>query len=103
MKKILSFALISILGLNTFAFDNSAFIKPNGNIKNYVKVFSKTCTYVKINKDVAIFNLENDQMKKKKYPYRKSDYGITINNVVNGTTNNTIYKKDNYIYYNKKL
>ena len=37
MKKILSFALISILGLNTFAFDNSAFIKPNGNVKNYVK------------------------------------------------------------------
>ncbi len=53
-------------------------------------------------KDVAIFNLENEQIKKKNYPYKKSDYGITINNVNNNITQNTIYAKDGYIYYNDK-
>ena len=50
--------------------------------------------------DTAIFNLENEQMQKKNYPYKKSDYGITINNTANDVTNNTIYIKDEYIYCN---
>lgn len=50
--------------------------------------------------DVAIFNLENEEMKKKKYPYKETDYGITINNIKNDNTRNTIYKKDDYIYFN---
>ena len=50
--------------------------------------------------DTAIFNLENEQMKKKNYPYKESDYGITINNTANDVTNNTIYIKDGYIYCN---
>ena len=52
--------------------------------------------------DVAIFNLENEEMKKKKYQYKKTDYGITINNIENANTKNTIYKKDDYIYFNDK-
>lgn len=52
--------------------------------------------------DTAIFNLENEQMKKKNYSYKKSDYGITINNIANDVTNNTIYIKDEYIYCNNK-
>lgn len=52
--------------------------------------------------DVAIFNLENEEMKKKNYPYKEKDYGITINNTKNKVTENTIYKKGNYIYINNK-
>lgn len=52
--------------------------------------------------DTAIFNLENEQMQKKNYPYKKSDYGITINSIANNITNNTIYIKDGYIYCNNK-
>jgi UDP-N-acetylmuramoylalanine--D-glutamate ligase len=53
-------------------------------------------------KDIAIFNLDNKEMEKKKYQYRENDYGITINNIENTNTNNTIYKKDDYIYLNDK-
>lgn len=52
--------------------------------------------------DVAIFNLENEAMKKKNYQYKETDYGITINNINNDITKNTIYKKDNYIYLNNE-
>ena len=52
--------------------------------------------------DIAIFNLENDQILKKNCPFKKTDYGITINNINNNLTANTIYKKDNYIYYNNQ-
>ena len=52
--------------------------------------------------DIAIFNLENEEMKKKKYQYKENDYGITINNIENTNTNNTIYKKEDYIYLNDK-
>lgn len=52
--------------------------------------------------DIAIFNLENEQMRKKNYPYKKTDYGITINNVNNDVTENTIYIKEEYIYCNNK-
>ena len=50
--------------------------------------------------DIAIFNLENEEMKKKNYQYKQTDYGITINNIVNTNTKNTIYKKADYIYFN---
>lgn len=52
--------------------------------------------------DVAIFNLENEEMEKKNYQYKETDYGITINNIKNDNTKNTIYKKDDYIYFNGK-
>lgn len=52
--------------------------------------------------DIAIFNLENEQMTKKNYPYKKTDYGITINNIENRVTENTIYIEGNYIYCNNK-
>ena len=39
-------------------------------------------------------------MKKKNYPYKESDYGITINNISNDITNNTIYI--NKKYFNDK-
>lgn len=53
-------------------------------------------------KDIAIFNLENKHMMSKNYPYKKTDYGITINNISNDITENTIYKKEDYIYLNNK-
>ena len=53
-------------------------------------------------KDIAIFNLENKQMANKNYKYKKEDYGITINNISNNITSNTIYKKENYIYCNNQ-
>ena len=52
--------------------------------------------------DIAIFNLENEEMKNKKYPYKKSDYAVTINNYNNYITENTVYIKDEYIYINNK-
>lgn len=52
--------------------------------------------------DIAIFNLENNQILKRNYPFKKTDYGITINNINNNLTANTIYKKDDYIYYNNQ-
>ncbi len=52
--------------------------------------------------DIAIFNLENEQMRKKNYPYKKTDYGITINNIENRVTENTVYIEENYIYCNNK-
>ena len=51
--------------------------------------------------DIAIFNLENEEMKKKDYQYKENDYGITINNIKNTNTKNTIYKKDDYIFFNE--
>ena len=51
--------------------------------------------------DIAIFNLENEEMKKKNYQYKEIDYGITINNIENTNTKNTIYKKDDYIFFNE--
>ncbi len=52
--------------------------------------------------DVAIFNLENEEISKRNYPFKKTDYAITINNFANNLTNNTIYKNESYIYYNNK-
>ncbi len=66
-----------------------------GNAKFNIFKFQKE-------KDIAIFNLESKYMMRKNYPYKKTDYGITINNISNDITENTIYKKDNYIYLNNK-
>jgi len=52
--------------------------------------------------DTAIFNLENEEMNKRKYKYREFDYGVTINNIKNSITKNTVYEKDGYIYINDK-
>ena len=52
--------------------------------------------------DIAIFNLDNNQMRDKGYKYKESDYAVTLNNVKNDITDNTIYKKDDYIYCNNK-
>lgn len=51
--------------------------------------------------DIAIFNLENEEMNKKNYPYKNTDYGVTINNVKNNVTENTVYIKEGYIYCNE--
>lgn len=51
--------------------------------------------------DIAIFNLENEEMNKKNYPYKNTDYGVTINNIKNNVSKNTMYVKEGYIYYNE--
>lgn len=51
-------------------------------------------------KDVAIFNLENSEIIKRQYPFKKKDYAITINNVSNNLTENTIYINGEYVYCN---
>ena len=48
--------------------------------------------------DFAIYNLDNENMKSVGYNFRKTDFGITLKN--NKETENTIYVKDNYVYYN---
>ena len=52
--------------------------------------------------DIAIFNLENEQILRRNYPYKKADYAITINNLKNNITDNTIYIKDLWVYCNKE-
>lgn len=51
--------------------------------------------------DIAIFNLENEEMNKKNYQYKCTDYGVTLNNIKNSVTENTMYIKDGYIYCNE--
>ena len=52
--------------------------------------------------DIAIFNLDNKSMAKKEYPYKKTDYAVTMNNNLNNITENTVYLKDEYIWINDK-
>ena len=52
--------------------------------------------------DIAIFNLDNESMQEKKYPYKKTDYAVTMNNNINNITENTAYLKDEYIWINDK-
>lgn len=52
--------------------------------------------------DIAIFNLDNISMKEKQYKYKKTDYAITIENNKNEETKNTMYLKDEYIWYNNE-
>lgn len=51
--------------------------------------------------DIAIFNLENEEMNKKNYPYKNTDYGVTINSIKNNISKNTMYVKEGYIYCNE--
>ena len=52
--------------------------------------------------DIAIFNLDNENMRKKKYQYKKTDYAVTIDGNINNITENTVYLKDEYIWINDK-
>lgn len=51
--------------------------------------------------DIAIFNLENEEMNKKNYPYKNTDYGVTINGIKNNISKNTMYVKEGYICCNE--
>lgn len=51
--------------------------------------------------DIAIFNLENEEMRKKNYPYKNTDYGVAINNIKNNISKNTMYVKEGYICCNE--
>lgn len=50
-------------------------------------------------KDIAIFNLDNENIKKQNYNFKKTDYAVTMKQK-NSVTENTVYIKDNYIYCN---
>ncbi len=50
-------------------------------------------------KDIAIFNLDNENIKKQNHNFKKTDYAVTMKQK-NGVTENTIYIKDNYVYCN---
>lgn len=52
--------------------------------------------------DIAIFNLDNNNMKEKRYFYKKTDYAVTMNNNINNLTENTVYLKDEYICINNR-
>lgn len=51
-------------------------------------------------KDIAIFNLDNQEIRKRNYNFKQEDYEITMQDKINVLTKNTIYLKDNYIFYN---
>ena len=53
-------------------------------------------------KDVAIFNLDNNTMQEKGYPYKKEDYSVTMKNNKDGITQNSVYLKDEYVWINDK-
>lgn len=50
--------------------------------------------------DIAIFNLENEEMNKKNYPYKNTDYGVTIKGIKNNISKNTMYVEEGYICCN---
>lgn len=52
-------------------------------------------------KDVAIFNLDNENVNSLYKTYSNEDYGITVND--NKKTNKTIFLKENKIYYNDEF
>lgn len=52
--------------------------------------------------DIAIFNLDNKNMQEKKYPYKKTDYAVTIDDNINNITENTVYLRDEHIWINDK-
>lgn len=87
---------ISIL-LNLFEehLDHYKSFKEYGDAKFNIFKFQKE-------NDVAIFNLDNLAMQEKKYKYKTTDYGVTLNNNINNLTNNTIYLKEGYIWHNNQ-
>lgn len=50
-------------------------------------------------KDIAIFNLDNENIKKQNHNFKKTDYAVTMKQK-NSITENTMYIKDDYIYCN---
>lgn len=53
-------------------------------------------------KNIAIFNLDNKNMKDINFKYKKTDYAVTFENNENNLTNNTIHLKDGYVCYNNE-
>ena len=52
--------------------------------------------------NIAIFNLDNKNIQNKNFKYKKTDYAVTFENNQNFLTNNTMYIKDGYIWYNRE-
>ncbi len=52
--------------------------------------------------DIAIFNIDNQEIINKNYKFKSADYEITMTDKENQITKNTIYLKDTFIYYNNK-
>ena len=69
--------------------------------KNFEGYALAKINLVKNKKDVAIFNLDNENINSLYKNFSNGDFGVTINN--NSKTNNTIYLKDNKIYYNDEF
>lgn len=69
--------------------------------KNFEGYALAKINLVKNKKDVAIFNLDNENINNLYDNYSNEDFGITINN--NKKTNKTISLKDNKIYYNDEF
>jgi len=69
--------------------------------KNFEGYALAKINLVKNKKDVAIFNLDNENINNLYDNYSNEDFGITINN--NKKTNQTISLNDNKIYYNDKF
>lgn len=53
-------------------------------------------------KDFAIFNLDNENMNNTEVKYKINDYAITLKNNINLKTRNTIYIKENTVFFNNK-
>ncbi|MBQ6991325.1 MAG: UDP-N-acetylmuramoyl-L-alanine--D-glutamate ligase [Clostridia bacterium] len=69
--------------------------------KNFEGYALAKINLVKNKRDVAIFNLDNENINDLYDDYSNEDFGITINN--NKKTNKTISLKDNKIYYNDEF
>ena len=52
--------------------------------------------------DIAIFNLDNEEIKNRNYGFKAEDYGVTMSDKINEVTENTIWLKDDLVYYNNK-
>lgn len=52
--------------------------------------------------DIAIFNLDNEEIRNKNYNFKTTDYEITMQDKINVLTKNTVYLKDDFVYYNNQ-
>lgn len=71
------------------------------SLYKYIEAKYNIFKYQKDN-DIAIYNMDNELMNNFNYKYKENDYGITIEGKSN-QTKNTIYLKDNKVYYNDKI
>lgn len=69
--------------------------------KNFEGYALAKINLVKNKRDVAIFNLDNENINNLYDNYSNEDFGITTND--NKKTNKTIFLKDNKIYYNDEF